>query len=293
MQHSVCCMSVTLPTLLHRHYIRDDYRTLNRREISMDRERPLHLPGLASVIFLLILSVPATAAPPSDQEGQAIPEFLWWPPELVSVNEPPVFVRLDRALKADGTPDTALFDGAYLRTLNEILDGESAAPCLRTTFTDVVNSHDHSWVGYRSIVETYPNIVIARVTALGHGLFKAMPGTLLRLEAVDPLKGTDRWDHKFLFFQKGQMDLGPYHLCPSDDRLPDLPEVGDRLIVAYHRSDFPWLEPLASTLVVLKRSGQVDASAWLRRAEPRWRGESTNTVLEEVQALTGGSRGEP
>ncbi len=246
---------------------------------------PIHT-LLAVLLLALLTSSPGAtqtgATETGATDGSTIPEFLW-EPAIDDPNAFPRFVRLDRALDANGSLDAAVFEEAFISLNRYLFESDPGEPCIRAGLISIHDSPAPTWVDYQSVVDNYPNLVVAKVAAQGHGFFWGSPGTLLRLEQDQILKGDDRWDSKYLFFGAGEMNLGDRRICVSHTRYPELPEIHDRILVAHHSTAQPWLSTSGSALIVLNGNGQVSPSPWLDQKHPEWRGQPSSVLLGEIQ----------
>ncbi|MEM1204045.1 MAG: hypothetical protein AAGN66_12525 [Acidobacteriota bacterium] len=147
----------------------------------------------------------------------------------------PYFVSGEKAFLASGELDEAILGftdremlgHALSRPLNE--DG-----CVEVTFLSSTEEPPGTWWegGVPAAVEESRRVLLGTVTGRAYGFGDGRPGTLLRLDIDEVLKGFHPAGKVgYVFFPVGEFEAGGRKLCPKNPRFGALPELGDRLLL--------------------------------------------------------------
>jgi hypothetical protein len=146
----------------------------------------------------------------------------------------------------------------------------------------------------RSIEEGTTNsrlVILGTVTAAAPGFSGAIPGQLLQVMPIEVLKGQPRkTDTYYVFFPVGRVKLGKADLCKTDPRYPEIPHVGDRIVV-FAPDTFPWkedepfLEPLdEGGFITIHSGGTVSLPGRFGRPEAKSKNSQEADLLERIRA---------
>ena len=161
--------------------------------------------------------------------GDEMPRVAYYP-DLP--NFKPHWVASDAALTSEGRLDTAVFEDAAVEHLKRWLGGtERGEECLQ-----IENKIPESPVPGKETLADQTRasdwIFFAEVTGRIPGFRSVRPGTLLRIEPTQVLKGpVDRNFPHYVFLPVGEVPLGKRRLCVEDVRFPELPELGEQVLL--------------------------------------------------------------
>lgn len=182
---------------------------------------------------------------------------------------PPVFVAADRVLQSDGSVDASMFRPGQVGTIQQHLDKEpSNDGCIRL---DMMSSEHLPQNGGRppiaEVISRSGNAVVAEVTGRIYGYTGSVPGTLLRVETQEVLRGWANRESSFIHFPEGSFEVGDRRICYTTLGFPSPPEIGDRVLLLYDDIEFSTrtevLNVRATDVVVLPQSGAVRFSSYL------------------------------
>ena len=145
----------------------------------------------------------------------------------------------------------------------------------------------------RSIEEGTTNsrlVILGTVTAAAPGFSGAIPGQLLQVMPIEVLKGQPRkTDTYYVFFPVGRVKLGKADLCKTDPRYPEVPHVGDRIVV-FAPDTFPWkedesfLEPLdEGGFITIHSGGIVSLPGRFGSLDAKSRSSQETDLLERIR----------
>ena len=134
-------------------------------------------------------------------------------------------------------------------------------------------------------------VLLGTVIASAPGFSGAMPGQLLRVLPLEVLKGQPRGVASYnVFFPVGRVKLGKVDLCKTDPRYPEMPRIGDRVVV-FAPDTFPWkedetfLEPFDDAgWITIHPGGSVSLPGRFRSPETKSKGIQETEVLERIRA---------
>ena len=114
----------------------------------------------------------------------------------------------------------------------------------------------------KSVAKHADWIFTARVIRREAGFQQVFPGLMLEVAPLKVFKGPeDRLDSQYVFFPGGEVHFGDWKICHSDARYPEVPDLGDELILLVRLSatnkESRFLEGDDSMFVTLLSNGLV------------------------------------
>lgn len=199
--------------------------------------------NLVLLIFLLGFS-----AHGEEPTGALIPDqiFAW--------GDHPQFVALDRAVDPSGQidPDVLIHPSRAVYLRNDL-----DAPVAKTGCVEFKNFSSSDIPGhstFQSALVNQNHVLLGRVLDMRPG-WKGRLGIVLLIETEEVLVGDP--EHRFFVFSpKGRFTFQEKAYCLDHDYFPDLPKIGDRILVAYLQHKSGPMIPVESTgLVTLPETG--------------------------------------
>ena len=196
----------------------------------------------------------------------------------------PTFLSADVTILPDGQLNTDLMDDRARFVMNSILSAhQEGCVEIEENWIDRVNPPDRSSLG--KAVGTSALILEGRVVGRDYGFYQGyVPGQLLEIETEEVLRGNALAKH-FIFVPIGTFTAGPYTFCKTDSRLPEPPDLGDRVLLLIHRllgPEEPFLDLYDdSSLIVLPEQGAARLPASLRTVDAP--GLTRADLLSEVK----------
>lgn len=215
-------------------------------------------------VLVLVTAVAAVGQPPAEEvRGEArsrevgdIPPVLYTTLRTAS----PTFVTADVAIGPDGELNEKLLSPLARTVLGNLLrDHQGGCVEYQEVWVQRVNPADRSSLA--KAVRASQLILEASVTARDYGFYDGdIPGQLLEIETDQVIRGR-ALDRHFIFVPVGRFDAGPYTFCKTDSRLPEPPDIGDRVLLLIPEIGDPE-EPLLDlhdefSLIVLDDGGGV------------------------------------
>lgn len=213
---------------------------------------------LTTALFITIactLAGPARAAVPpvlfSQQQGSA------------------TFVRADSVVRASGEVDSSLFAPQDARTIGVYTTLPEKDGCVRLgpVLRDYPNQRAFS--SLEQATQKSGMVLVATVTDRAGGFSGQEAGTLLELKPQETLKssGGKKEGTYFAFVPIGTFEFEGRSYCATHPQYPELPEIGDRVVVfvrdpASFASSFLALY-YGTDIVVLPKNGKARASTEL------------------------------
>lgn len=225
-------------------------------------------PTLAVLAALTILVVLPTLAgqPQPDRRGEESAVEI--PPILNSSHYDtiPTFVSADVAIGPDGELNTDVLDPLSEVVLGNLLDnferGVYGPDCVKygEVYIERVNPPDRS--SLQSATRSANLILEAVVTGRDYGFYQGrVAGQLLVLEVEQVIRGSAPLDSYYVFYPVGRFEAGPYSFCKVDGRVPEPPEIGERLLLlspSVAESQEPFLDVRdVHSFIVLDRAGKA------------------------------------
>lgn len=206
-------------------------------------------------IALLVLALGLTSLPNTtlaEEKGEPIPDTIYAWGDFLR------FVALDRAVDSSGKIDAdVLSHPSRAVHLRRKLDAKvGASGCVES---NVWNSGDiPTLAGFESLSSSLlkaDHVLIGRVLGLRVG-YQGRFGHAVLIETEEPLVGAP--EHRFyIFFPKGDFEFQGKRFCIDHYYYPDLPNVGDRILVMHQdQSSGPMISLVGgSGLIVLPEQG--------------------------------------
>lgn len=112
-------------------------------------------------------------------------------------------------------------------------------------------------------------VVLGTVTGRLQGFRDTLPGTAVRFDIDEVLKGRVVGTERFFFFPISDFQAGPYHVCIDSESYPPLPDLGSQILVLLREG--PYIEgPFwgqGATSVVTFAQGLAMLPTHFRKAE--------------------------
>ena len=146
---------------------------------------------------------------------------------------PPHWVAAEAALDDVGKPRLELFGSGSLDHLRLLMERDSRGPGQCTEIrNEIPGNHAENIKNLELLAQDSDWIFLAEVTGSLGGFRRGFPGTLLRIEPESVFKGpVDRNYPHYIYLPIGEIELGSKRLCVSDVRYPELPEIGEKVLV--------------------------------------------------------------
>lgn len=232
--------------------------------------------ALVSALWLVLLSgtafadeLKAEGASNVDTElEQRVPGSAPMPRTLPStlLAMPPIFVAADRVLLPDGSVDPSMFRPGEIENIRYELDLQpSDGGCVDMMSSDQLPPNGgHPRLS--EVIRDKENTVLTEVTGRIYGYFGFVPGTLLRVETREVLKGKANRETYFIHFPEGAFEVGDRRICRTTLGFPSPPELGDRVLLLYYNIEAwaktSFLNVRATDVVVLPQSGPIRFSSF-------------------------------
>lgn len=215
------------------------------------------LTPLFTAIFILGLCV---QLPLQAQEAHALPDTVYaWGDTLQ-------FVALDRAVDPAGNIDTDLL-GLRADQLRRQLDAPMKDGCVDATAELSIDAPPKGFEDIEASLQTSDHILVGTVTGLRAG-FHSRLGYLIRVETTEIVKGDPR-PEVYVFFPKGKVTFQGTDYCMNHRAYPELPAVGDRMLVMHTDQGHSLLIGTTSTqFVVLPKAGKPEIGGSLVVSSP-------------------------
>ena len=207
------------------------------------------------------------------------------------------WVAADSALDAKGEPDSALFSESAVWSIKRYRERQkSEGACVqlgKVYIPDQIELDDKD--GYNYLTDDFASTVKAVdwifegiITGSTPGFNGPIPGTLLRVRHENTLKGTEEKTGQYYFFVPvAEFTVGDLRLCKTDQSYPEVPEIGDRVILmAYlhllNSRSFLWIQ---DKFIVVKRNGSMSFPEIFGRPGP-----NKKAVLGQIEKILGGGK---
>ncbi|MEM8994782.1 MAG: hypothetical protein AAGF23_08325 [Acidobacteriota bacterium] len=239
----------------------------------------LFFAGLGSVAGTL-----AEAAGEQEAPAEPMPELIW--PNERSEHSRALFVDTEHALLPSGDFDaTHLSEGDRIAIEWHSLE-EDEGGCSEGARAVAKDNPEETWSDYGSIAKDSDYVVFSRVTGVKQGFQAHSPGTLVRIEPVEWVKGEDSWVSRFIFFPRADIRVGDRRFCVADPRYPRLPQPGWQVLISYTSADARRNSSLLfvapSRLITIPASGPVSLPLFLRKRQPAWADKPAEDLREAV-----------
>lgn len=192
------------------------------------------------------------------------------PPVLISQQGgSATFVRADSVLRSTGEVDSSLFAPQDARTIGVYTTLPEKDGCVRLgpVLRDYPNQRAFS--SLEQATHESGMVLVATVTDQDGGFSGQEGGTLLELKPQEVLKSGDGRKEAtyFAFIPIGKFELGGRFYCATHPQYPELPKIGDQVVVfvrdpASFASSFLALY-YGTDIVVLAKDGKARASTEL------------------------------
>ena len=163
-------------------------------------------------------------------QAQEMPQVGYYP-DLP--NERPHWVAAEEALGEDGRWDPTYFDEGVRSRLRRLLSREPRGSdgCIEKR-NEIPGLRADAIKNLELLSQREGWIFLAEVTGLTAGFQGGEPGTLIRIEPRQILKGpSDRLYPHYVFFPVGTVPVGNKSLCVTDLRYPELAKVGESMLL--------------------------------------------------------------
>ncbi len=242
---------------------------------------------LAVALSLNVVGVSASQSPPI--AAAPMPDYL----EVPGVYERPIFVAADVALLPNGQVNRVYSpEDASAAGLEDLLARKQVGGCVLVEMTgDGLSQSPGSHQDFASAIRTTDNMVEALVSGTRLGFTFERPGTLVRLEIVEVLKGSAPAETKYIHFPVGDLEVGGTRICARSSSWGELPRIGDRVILLFdghkHNQTVPVLAIAPSGVLTIRDGRIVGLPALYRKTNVELRGQDAAQVSAEarIQAL--------
>ena len=191
-------------------------------------------------LLLLLLTVPTFA---QSGPSEDMPEMAFMNPD-VSVY--PDWVRADRVLDAEGKVDSAMFHPPNVDSLERLFKAHpKGKSCMALDEVFVQEGADRI-VSFEETVREADWVFVGEITGKAGGFMQHQPGTLLRIEPQEVLRGPlDRTYPHYFFVPAGHIRVGDMALCVTDPVYTVVPKVGTRVLLTvelnwFSKGEFLW-----------------------------------------------------
>lgn len=150
----------------------------------------------------------------------------------------PDFVAARRILLPSGKFDKTLLSDRDIEYLRTFLAMKAKNGCVEVDWISSVE--DPGPMTLDKLVRERQHIVIGRVTGLSPGFEHGLPGTLLRIQSEEILKGGAIPGAVFAFYPQGEMWIDDAKLCRSNPQWGPMPDLAEHVLLAYN--DVPWCQ---------------------------------------------------
>jgi hypothetical protein len=144
----------------------------------------------------------------------------------------PVWVDASLVFNQDGGINTALIHPEGVKEIQSLRTRPSVNGCKPDGpfLKDIINLPPRT--SPEAAAKNAQLVILGTVSEKSYGLLVTEPGQLLRVVPEDTLKGKPRdVDAYFVFFPVGTFMLDGFKVCKTDSRYPDVPAVGDQVIL--------------------------------------------------------------
>ncbi|MEM8962150.1 MAG: hypothetical protein AAGD38_11775 [Acidobacteriota bacterium] len=200
----------------------------------------------------------------------------------------PFWVRADLVLHTAGEVDGTFIVPYVRELLKDHAARVSRGECIdeNDVWVDHTIGSQVSWSKLQEAIDVTQHILVGTVVDKTPGLIGRSLGTLVKIEEFRFLKKNPRLDighDYYLHINTARFDMDGKTYCTHDRRHPELPEVGERVLV------FPThlLEGDIMTvegIVIERKSGEIEASSTFSDLPP-------NRTLDQLIALVESSIG--
>lgn len=197
----------------------------------------------------------------------------------------PVFVGAHRVLTKDGKVVRRLFRRGNARLIEQSLAKDPTGGCVELDLSSSSDYRDPRGQSLARSVSESDNVLVGTVTGLVAGFLETRPGTLVRFETREVLKGKARAKH-FVFFPAGDFRVGQVDICARSSYFPETPHLGDGLLVLFddsrlsERTDIIFVR---SSDVVSFHRGSAKLPMFFQEASPELLGLSEERFVDHAR----------
>lgn len=195
----------------------------------------------------------------------------------------PYWVSQSMVLNSNGEVDPALFSPGRLRIIENILANHPGGKSCRTSEGIPVGDLRVK-VSLEETLDRAEWIVLAEVSGMASGLQGSRLTTMVRVEPLKTLRGSEsRTGSHYFFIPAGAFTIGEKHFCIEDSHYPVLPRVGDRVVLMVEDiwpNQGQFLRGLlGNQMILLGADGKISGDPRLMDLEKAW-------ALERLDAVT-------
>ena len=241
-------------------------------------------------LLLIVVSAlalgPSSGKAPSERGRTPMPAKLYG----TSPSEYPVWVDKRIAVNPNGTVNRMDLHPAYARAIEEVLQAGSSGDCVDPPAVYASRVDLQPRGSLEEAVDTAQLVMLSRVTGRSYGFYGGEAGQLLRLSPTLIYKGKADHSDYYTFIPVGDFELGRVHVCKTDSRFAEPPEIGDRILTFTHPPDSRILDPEdPGDIIVLHSSGRVSFPKNYRGKETesmRGAESQARSLLERIAGLS-------
>lgn len=269
----------------------------------MQSRTPIRLFGGACLAAFTIasgLNAQRDASRPTPKDiapdaGHQIPKVHYVPADAARTKYP-VWVDASMVFTKDGGINREYFWRGGIEEVEALLKAPLEHGCVQAgaIYDDIVGLPPRDSLEQAS--KNSQLVLLGKVTEIAVGFGYQTPGQLLRVSPQEVIKGKPRnVPAYFVFVPVGDFTLDGKRICKTDERFPDPPHVGDRVLLLVpngpnwqQKQDEPFLDLQDdSGLVTLRSDSTASLPARFRRARPELSAEKTEDILARVRAASG------